>query len=169
MPRTSPSWRCLSRSSLVFSSMARISCIVSPCHWSIQQNTCLQESKHQTDNRRMKWIRNLPMERCEKPALRLLNKVLNATLKSEPFKFARDELVAGHHWANFLLPVSADQRSATRFWRLESVGSEIVLRSKVFTDKVSHNISIESKASQTNNLTWWDPQFHGNPLVQWDR
>lgn len=41
MPFTSPSCRCLSSSSLVLSSIARMSSIVRPYQLSIQQNTCL--------------------------------------------------------------------------------------------------------------------------------
>lgn len=49
MPRTSPTCRCRSSSSLVLSSSARISSMVSPYHWSVQQNNCL----------RVKWEANI--------------------------------------------------------------------------------------------------------------
>lgn len=44
IPRTSPFLRNASNSSFVLSSIARMSAMVKPCHWSIEQNTCLENN-----------------------------------------------------------------------------------------------------------------------------
>lgn len=122
MPRTSPSCRCLSSSSLVFSSRARMSSIVRPCHLSIQQNTCLQGTWETLSTSTWNNIICIssPMESCEKSSLRLLDKTFYSPLKSEPFELACYELVTRHHGLHFLSPVGSSQWTATSFWRLES-------------------------------------------------
>lgn len=60
-----------------------------------------------------------PVERGEEPTLWLLNKVLDATLQTEPLKFACDQFVARHHRLHLLPPFGPDQRTSAGFRRLE--------------------------------------------------
>lgn len=115
MPRTSPTFLCLSNSSLVFSSMARMSSIVSPCHLSIQQKTCLKTRL--VTLKEILMIRKifLPMERSEESTLRLLNEIFYFRLKTKPFKFTCNELIACHYGINFFLPILTDERTSSCF------------------------------------------------------
>lgn len=151
MPRTSPSCRCLSNSSLVFSSSARMSSIVRPCHWSIQQNTCLQSSTEMSKQTQKNWVNKAkPVERGEEPTLWLLNKVLDATLQPEPLKFACDKFVARHHRLHLLSPVRPNQRTSASFWRLEPLEGRKML---AFTSSSMRQWWCKNSV-ESNQTTW---------------
>lgn len=76
-----------------------------------------QKCQEQT---RKGWVnKTKPVERGEEATLWLLNKVLDATLQTEPLKFACDQFVARHHWLHLLPPFGPDQRTSASFRRLE--------------------------------------------------
>lgn len=89
--------------------MARMSGMVRPCHWSIQQKT----SRWNFENRRG-YCCNHPFElriRCHEY---LVSKALDHVLQTEPLEVDRDELVRAHHRLDSLTPVAL-QLTATSF------------------------------------------------------
>lgn len=63
----------------------------------------------------------LPMECREQPSFGFLNEILHTRLKAEPFEFARDQFVAGHHWRYILLPIGTNQWTAAGLLGFESI------------------------------------------------
>lgn len=63
------------------------------------------------------------MEYREQPSFRFLDEALHARLETEPFEFARNQFVAGHHGLDVVFPVGADQWTAARFLGFESTSA----------------------------------------------
>lgn len=149
MPRTSPIARCLSSSSLVLSSIARMSSIVSPYQRSVQQNTWLW-------NEKIKWVNknksgwttvSLPMEVGKQSTFGLLNEVLHSRRNAKPFKLAGHQFVARHHRLHSLHPVLIRQRSASRFTRLKPDGKNVNIR----FEKIYSSINLDTITYRTGS------------------